>query len=72
MSNKIYGDNLTGYLVEGAKSKGYLKSSGKGYGDGESSKPVSNYSSKESVPALANSDNWFEGKKSSVGTTVKR
>ena len=33
MSNKLYGDNVKDYLVEGSKDKGFLKNSGKGFGD---------------------------------------
>lgn len=62
MSNKIYADNLTGYLVEGAKDKNYMKSSGKGYGDSSTSTPNTNYDSKNGVH-MQGDKNWFEGNK---------
>lgn len=68
MSNKLFASNLDGYLVEGAKAKGYLKCSGKGFGDGATSGPVKGYTD---VRGKSN-DGWYEGNKSNVGTTVKR
>lgn len=67
MSNKLYSENNSDYLVEGSKSKGYLKSSNKGYGDGTTSSPVNNFNS-----FYGDADGWFEGKKSNVSSTVKR
>lgn len=66
MPNKIYSD-VVDYLVEGSKSKGYLKCGSKGYGDGSTSSPVSNYNSKQGVGS--NTDSWFEGKKSGKGVS---
>lgn len=65
MGNKLY-SSVSDYLVEGAKSKGYLKGSGKGYGDGKTSGQVNGYGDVHS-----GAPEWFEGKKSSVGTSAK-
>lgn len=70
MSNKLYGDNVSNYLVEGDKSKGYLKNSNKGFGDGATSNPVKDYNSKGSFEGTT--DNWFEGNKSGKGFSVER
>ncbi len=70
MPNKIYGDVVQGYLVEGAGKSGYVKNSNKGYGDGNASTPNTNYDSKQGVGF--STDGWFEGKKSSKGSTVSR
>lgn len=67
MSNKLYNGNNTDYLIEGAGKKGYLKSSGKGYGDGKTSEPIKDYSD----TTHGFSDNIFEGKKGSVGSGMK-
>ena len=64
MSNKLYGYNVKDYLVEGAGKSGYMKSSGKGYGDGKTSDAVKGYNEDRSVGA----PDWFEGKKGSVGS----
>lgn len=66
MPNKLYNTN-DDYLVEGAKNKGYRKNSGSGYGDGKTSNSVNNYGNDYS-----SGDDWFEGKKSDKGYTVKR
>lgn len=70
MSNKLYGDNVSGYLVEGSKDKGYLKCGNKGFGDGKTSTPNTSYDSKQGVGF--STDGWFEGKKSGAGVSVKR
>ncbi len=62
MPNKIFGDVVEGYLVEGAKDKGYLKNSGKGFGDGTPSSPVKDYTKVHS-----GAENYFEGKQGSKG-----
>lgn len=67
MSNKLYGDNVTNYLVEGSKDKGYKKNSGSGFGDGKSGSIITDYNRSD-----RDCGSWFEGKKSDVGTTVKR
>ena len=58
MSNKLYGDNVKDYLVEGAGKKGYRKISGGGYGDGKTSSPVKDYGQ-----PLESGAGWVEGKK---------
>lgn len=64
MANKYYNDQtLSGYLVEGAKGNGYLKKSGKGYGDGATSNVNSNFNSGYETQK----GDWFEGKKGSKG-----
>lgn len=67
MSNKLYADNLDGFLVEGSKSKGYIKCGNKGFGDGKTSTTNSDYSSKQGVGFKT--DGWFEGKKGSNGVS---
>ncbi len=70
MSNKLFGDNVSDYFVDGSSKKGYLKSSNKGYaGDASGGKLVSGYGRAQSD---FSTDGYFEGKKSNVGTTVKR
>lgn len=68
MANKLYGDTVKDYLVEGANGKGYLKNGKQGFGDGSTSSPVSNYS----TSGDKDTNSWFEGKKSDKGFTVKR
>jgi hypothetical protein len=62
MPNKNYSDVTSGYFVEGAKEKGYVKNSNKGYGDGKTSNPVNDYNK-----SYGNADGWFEGKNGSKG-----
>lgn len=62
MSNKLFNDNNTDYLIEGAKGKGYLKSGNGNFGDGKASSLVTNYGND-----YQSSDNWFEGKQGSKG-----
>lgn len=72
MPNKLYSDVNSDYLVEGSKDKGYLKNSGKGYGDGKTSGLVNNYSTDNKGTTISKEDKWFEGKKSGVGVSAKR
>lgn len=67
MSNKLFNGNNTDYFVEGAQKKGYLKNSGKGFGDGATSNPVNGYGEGNDP----NPANWFEGKKGSVGSGMR-
>lgn len=67
MPNKIFGDVVKGYLVEGAGKKGYLKCSDRGYGDGKTSSPVGNYNTGAGNDGSI--DSWFEGKNGGVGYT---
>lgn len=59
MSNKIFNGNNTDYLIEGASKKGYLKSSGKGYGDGKTSDEIKSYDDTNKF----SDNNWFQGNK---------
>lgn len=70
MSNKLYGANVSDYLVEGSKDKGYRKNSGGGFGDGNPNGLVKNFDAGFGVNSSP--QGWFEGKKSDKGTTVKR
>lgn len=67
MSNKLFNGNNTDYFVEDAKDKGYLKKSGKGYGDGQTSSPVKDYDNRNK----GDSPEWFEGKKGNVGSGMR-
>lgn len=70
MSNKLYGDNVKDYLVEGAGKNGYMKISNKGFGDGPTSPGVKNFNEElgSSYGQWNSKKDWFEGNKSSVGT----
>lgn len=67
MPNKLYNGMNDDYFVEGAKGKGYLKNSNSGYGDGKPGSIITDYNRSN-----RDCDCWFEGKKSDVGSTVKR
>lgn len=72
MSNKLYGSNLEGYLVEGAGKSGYMKGSGKGFGDGKTSDSVKGYGRDSGgYSKQGGASNWFEGKKDSVGSGMR-
>lgn len=64
--NKYFSD-VTPYLVEGSKDKGYLKNGKQGFGDGKTSNVDSSFSH-----GYESAENYFEGKKGKNTFTVKR
>lgn len=68
MPNKYNGDVTKDYLVEGAKSSGYLKGTKKGFGDDSTSIGNTNYSS--GFETVSGGKDWTEGKKGDKTKTI--